>query len=338
MERIVTFYGGNGLTASVDINTEEGFLLLDRVQKIQSIMKQYGEENFYVSFSGGKDSVVLSALLDIALPDNKIPRVYVNTGIDLNMVRDFVFDLSKKDPRVVIVKPQSPIKPMLEKEGYPFKSKHHSHHVERYQRIGMADSIKSYLGEGNWGPAMTCPKALKYQFTDDFDLKISDHCCVKMKEEPLQNWGKEHGRPYTLIGIMPDEGGRRTKASCLAFSGKKLKAFQPLVAVNKQWENWFIGTFRIEICDIYKPPYNQERTGCKGCPFALHLQEELDMLEKYFPAERKQCELIWKPVYDEYRQIGYRLKKEQTSPTEDRMPDVENYRQMTIFDFIGKAS
>ena len=36
--------------------------------------------------------------------------------------------------------------------------------------------------------------------------------------------------------------------------------------------------------------------------------EELDTLEKYFPNERKQCEIIWKPVYDEYRRIGYRLK------------------------------
>lgn len=42
--------------------------------------------------------------------------------------------------------------------------------------------------------------------------------------------------------------------------------------------------------------------------FNIHLQKELDVLEKYFPTERKQCEIIWKPVYDEYRRIGYRLK------------------------------
>ena len=33
-------------------------------------------------------------------------------------------------------------------------------------------------------------------------------------------------------------------------------------------------------------------------------------MKKYFPDERKQCELIWGPIYDEYRKIGYRLKKE----------------------------
>ena len=73
------------------------FMLLDRLQKIESVVKSYGEDKFAISFSGGKDSTVLSALIDLALPGNKIPRVYVNTGIELNMIRDFVFDLQKKD-------------------------------------------------------------------------------------------------------------------------------------------------------------------------------------------------------------------------------------------------
>ena len=79
--------------------------------------------------------------------------------------------------------------------------------------------------------------------------------------------------------------------------------------ITKDWEEWFIKTYNIKICDIYKEPYNFLRTGCKGCPFAINIQNELDILEKYFPNERKQCETIWKPVYDEYRRIGYRLKK-----------------------------
>ena len=95
----------------------------------------------------------------------------------------------------------------------------------------------------------------------------------------------------------------------MLFEGNKLKKFQPLAPVTKEWENWFIVEYDIEICDIYKPPYNFDRTGCKGCPFALHLQHELDVLEEFFPNERKQCEMIWMPVYDEYRRIGYRLKK-----------------------------
>lgn len=80
--------------------------------------------------------------------------------------------------------------------------------------------------------------------------------------------------------------------------------------ITKDWEEWFIKTYNIKICDIYKEPYNFPRTGCKGCPFAINIQNELDILEKYFPNERKQCEIIWEPVYNEYRRLGYRLKKQ----------------------------
>ena len=71
--------------------TENEFLLADRIQKIQSMNKLYNlEENAYISYSGGKDSTVLSHLIDEALPNNKIPRVYLNTGIKYLMVVSFV--------------------------------------------------------------------------------------------------------------------------------------------------------------------------------------------------------------------------------------------------------
>lgn len=66
------------------------FLLQDRLQKIRQIINKYGEGNFYLSYSGGKDSTVLSALIDMALPDNTIPRVYANTGIEYRLILDFV--------------------------------------------------------------------------------------------------------------------------------------------------------------------------------------------------------------------------------------------------------
>ena len=113
------------------------FLLQDRLQKIRQVINKYGEENFYISFSGGKDSTVLSALVDMAVPENKIPRVYANTGIELNMIRDFVFEKQKQDERIIVIKPTVPIKKMLEEEGYPFKSKEHSKIVDIYNSHGM---------------------------------------------------------------------------------------------------------------------------------------------------------------------------------------------------------
>lgn len=303
--------------------TENEFLLMDRLQKIRQIIGKYGEENFYVSFSGGKDSTVLSALIDMALPENKIPRVYANTGIEYRLILDFV-EREREKPHnweLVIIKPEIPIKPMLEKEGYPFKSKEHAAIVGSFQG-GNRDGkwVKHYLSKK--GRYALIPK-LRYQFSDECTLKISDKCCLKLKEEPLHRYQKQKNKAYGIVGLMRDEGGRRTNAKCLAFQGDKLKNFQPLAPMTKKWEEWFIETYKIDICDIYKPPYNFERTGCKGCPFNPTLQKDLDTLEKFFPAERKQCEFIWKPVYDEYRRLGYRLRKEGQG------------RQTTIEEFFG---
>ena len=98
--------------------------------------------------------------------------------------------------------------------------------------------------------------------------------------------------------------------------------FHLLLVVSEDFENWFILKHNIKLSKLYYPPFNFERTGCKGCPFALGLQEQLDVMEQLLPNEKKQCETLWKPVYEEYRRIGYRLRKKGTS------------KQITIFDFI----
>lgn len=299
------------------------FLLQDRIQKIQQIIGKYGEENFYVSFSGGKDSTVLSALVDMALPNNLIPRVYADTGIELNMVRDFVYELQKSDERIKIIKPRKNIKQMLEDEGYPFKSKDHSNKLCVYQNSGITKTYERYMNPPEDRKMYGRPQKLRYQFTPEFKLKVSKKCCDRLKKDPLHDWQKENNKPYGILGIMHDEGGQRLTSKCLAFQDNgELKNFQPLVVITKAWEEWFIKEYQIDICKIYLPPYNFDRTGCKGCPYNRHLQQHLDILEKFFPAEREQCEIIWKPVYDEYRRLHYRLKP------------VKGGRQMTLDEFI----
>ena len=95
--------------------TDFEFLLSDRLQKIKSMNELYDlEHKAYISFSGGKDSTVLSALFDLALPGNQIPRVYINTGIDYRAIVDFVKEYGKRDGRLQIIKPSQNIKKMLD--------------------------------------------------------------------------------------------------------------------------------------------------------------------------------------------------------------------------------
>ena len=290
-------------------------LLIDRLGVIRDTINSYGEENFYLSFSGGKDSTIIHYLLDMALPGNKIPRVYINTGIEYNAMVEFVKSLAELDDRVTIIKPQVNITQTLKTYGYPFKSKRHSYILNHYQS-DQGTHYKDwqvYIGQDDtyWGKEYQCPQILLEQFTPGYPLKVSDKCCLMMKEKPLEKYSKDNKRPYALTGVRHSEGGRRRTAQCLAFHKGKLRFFQPLVKVDDEWEQWFIDKYNIELCKLYYPPYNARRTGCKGCPFALDLQHNLDFLEQYFPNERKQCEIIWKPVYAEYRRLGYRLKKDE---------------------------
>ena len=131
---------------------------------------------------------------------------------------------------------------------------------------------------------------------------------MRLKEAPLNKYAKQHNKTITILGIRNDEGGRRSiNKGCL--SGTKNITFSPLKVVSDEWEEEFIKRENIELCELYKPPYNFKRTGCKGCPFNEKVQNELLTMKKMLPKEYKQCLHIWKPVYDEYARIGYRLDK-----------------------------
>lgn len=145
------------------------FILYDRLEVIRKTINRYGEENFYISFSGGKDSTVLHYLIDEAIPNNKIPRVFDKT--------------------------------------------------------------------------------------------------------------------HTL------------------------KKFKPLNPCSNDFIEWYIKRNDIKLCKLYYAPFNFKRTCCKGCPYSINIQSQLDIMEKYLPDEKRQCESIWGPVYDEYRRIKYRLIK-----------------------------
>ena len=209
--------------------TENEFLLADRIAKIKSINEQYDlENNAYVSFSGGKDSTVLHYLIDEALPNNKIPRVYADTGIELKSIRNFVMEIQKNDSRIQIIKPTQNIKSTLETYGYPFKSKAHSQVLADYQMYGFEKYTWTRVYAGlelttkGTKPFRICPQKLKYQFSKDFKLKISDMCCTKLKKEPLDKWQEENNRKISIVGVRREEGGRRFNALCVVTVAGKI--------------------------------------------------------------------------------------------------------------------
>lgn len=129
---------------------DNDLILWDRLEVIKTTIQKYGEENFYLSFSGGKDSTVVHHLLDMALPDNKIPRVFSNTGIEFKAIVDFVKSLN--DERVVFIQPKKNVPETLEKVGYPFKSKYYSNWLKIYQE--HSDAIDPYFEQVKKNPEL----------------------------------------------------------------------------------------------------------------------------------------------------------------------------------------
>ena len=290
--------------------TENEFILQDRLGVIRDTIHKYGEDKFYLAYSGGKDSTVVHYLLDMALPDNKIPRVFSNTGIEYNAIVEYVREREREDKRIVLIQPKQNIHETLERVGYPFKSKEHSQKVKEYQaKHQIRPYLQKYIdGNGRFG----CPKQLRYQFTEDFKLKISHLCCSEMKKKPQAEWQEENNKEIVITGMMRDENGQRTHIDCIHIKNGKATKFHPLAKVNHEWEKWFIDTYNVKLCKLYYAPYNFERIGCKGCPFNPTLSNDLATMDSCgMSNERRQCEVIWRPVYEEYRRIGYRLKKDE---------------------------
>lgn len=297
------------------------FQLFDRIEKIKQINEQYNLlDNAYLSFSGGKDSTVLHYLLDAALPNNNIPRIYLNTGIEYNDVRKFVVELSMKDPRIIVVNSNVNIKGMLEKKGYPFKSKEHAKKIGLYQCGSTCKGVNNYL-DIDRETRYKCPKILRCQLSLYYPLKISDKCCHELKKKVAQGYEKENNKSIVLTGMRNEEGGQRASIGCIVTKGEKLKKFHPLLPLNEDWLDFFIEKYNIKLCKLYYPPYNFKRTGCKGCPFSLDLQSQLQTMYELMPNEYYQTIKIWKPVYDEYIRLGYRLK-------------YYPHNIITLFDFI----
>lgn len=218
--------------------TEFEFDLSDRLTKIKSMNELYDlEHKAFISFSGGKDSTVLSRIIDEALPRNNIPRVFFNTGIEYKALVDFVKQCASKDKRFVIYNSGVNIKQMLEDKGYPFKSKEFSQKLRIYQNSGKLKTVTDYLGEtGNKAKSFQCPDKLKSCFTPDFTLKVSDKCCVELKKNISEKWSKDNDRPVVMTGMRNGEGGnRKSVTSCAIFNEGKLHKFHPLLPVSSSF-------------------------------------------------------------------------------------------------------
>lgn len=88
--------------------------------------------------------------------------------------------------------------------------------------------------------------------------------------------------------------------------GGGIKKFHPLALVSNEWVDWFVERQGIRLSELYYEPFNFKRTGCIGCPFNPKIKNELQMLLKHDTVQFHVAVSLWRPVYEEYKRLGYR--------------------------------
>lgn len=268
----------------------------------------------YVSFSGGKDSTVILALIKMCeqiytLPPDAIPAVFCNTGIELGATVDFVkWVKDNYYPNVQAIRPdpKRPFDWIVKNKGKPIKSKLKSENIGKMQHGENPYYLQQLLGDdtGHYKSTKIANKDM-HILHPDFDIEVSNKCCDILKKDPFKKYDKVKGILGKLIGERAAEGGARktNMENRLAKGGKACTRYRnglitkmPLIDWTDQDIEDFIKDYNVPLSKAYTEQ-GYDRTGCFLCPYSLHLRDNLVKLNKYEPLRYKAAMHWLKDVY-----------------------------------------
>lgn len=252
------------------------------------------ELNAHVSV-GGLDSIVL--LLFLRHIGIDVPAISVSALEDKSIQR------IHRELGVISIPPGKPKVQILQEYGFPVISKKIAGRIDTLQRPTEKNkTVRHAIITGECGAQghyaknshMKLPQKWLELFagyeneTENVDYKIapfkvSNKCCLYMKEQPCDRWAKEHkSRPY--LGLMASEGGQREEAltehGCNYF-GKGVIRSAPFAPFLRQDLLQLALDLKAPVPEIYgtierRPDgtlytTGAQRTGCSMCGFGVHM-------------------------------------------------------------------
>ena len=164
------------------------------------------------------------------------------------------------------------------------------------------------------------------------DFPISNKCCEYAKKKPAKRIVKEFDSDLNITGIRKAEGGIRSMAYKTCFSEDKSKnchAYRPIFWYTDKDKRDYAEMFGVSHSRCYTE-YGMRRTGCVGCPFDRHINEDLAVIEEHEPKLYKAAVDLFGKSYEytaKYRAFVKEMKaKEKERKQHDKLScDAETF-------------
>ena len=263
------------------------------LKELKNRFNMINPKEYYLSYSGGKDSHLLYWFIKEYLKNNDIAIIGVDTRLEHQEILKRINNNSDK-----VLYPELEPFEIKEKYGIPCFSKWQDEMIYRYQKgsrrpylIERITGIHKDTGEKIIGRFKLNNTAKKLLLNEQLH-KVSPKCCEYLKKKPLREYEKDTNKK-AILGVRGDEGTLRKQqyTSCFTKNGK----FTPIFDLSDELLNQIYSKYNIELPKIYK--YLQ-RTGCMGCPYGSYrgdTQKELELVGK---EQRKLIYELFKESYE----------------------------------------
>lgn len=265
--------------------------MLDYLSELKKRFLSIDPKEYYMSYSGGRDSHFLYWFIRIYLKEvdpeayeklKAIEIVAVNTRMEHPEVLKRMMDNAD-----VVVIPN--VKPFEYKAdiGIPCFTKLQDSVIRKYQRGNRSFSTLKFVHGFN-SSKFSLNKIAQTNLLNGTLHKVGD-CCKVLKKDPLKRYVEGTGKK-AIIGVRADESILRqvNYTSYITRMGK----LTPIFDLTDVMQHAIEERFNIEVPEIYKV---LRQTGCMGCPYGRNIVEELKTLPK---ARRDFTIALFKESYD----------------------------------------